>query len=138
MATSKKTYTHVGKDNPVQSNQDNPVQDNVEKAIYDQLNPRIKDLENKINEAQSNTIQQLGIFVAFFTFISIEFQLGKSGFDFNKFWSFTAYFAGVLLTFILVMHIILNRILEWGRIIAAVILVVFLVSLSILFLQNLH
>jgi len=66
-----------------------------------------EELQVKINQLQARNIEILGVFVALFTFISIEFQLARN-FDFN-FILFSVFFAGLLIFFVLTLHIILHK-----------------------------
>lgn len=68
------------------------------------LKDQIKDLK----ESRIRYIEILGLFVALFTFVSIEFQLAKN-FDFSQFLFFSPLFAGLLTLFVFVLHVTIHE-----------------------------
>jgi hypothetical protein len=70
----------------------------------DDLEKRLDDDESKIEETKSQNIETLGLFVALFTFISVEFSLFKELTDFNMTISLTLIIAGLLIFFVLLLH----------------------------------
>ena len=98
------------------------IEESVKNAVGSEINKRIEQLQVK-------NIEQLAIFVAFFTFVSIEFQLGKNS-DITDFIVFTSMFGGLLLGFIFVLHLILQEKIDWTKtlLIALFILILFVIA----------
>ena len=105
------------------------------------LKKRLKRVEEaiqvQVDKLQTRSIEQLGLFVAFFTFISIEFQIIKS-FDIKQFAAFTAYFAGILLLFVVIVDLLLKEIIDWVRIKIAILTLLFLFGISLYFIPKLQ
>lgn len=74
----------------------------------DSLENRQKDLDAKLERSQSTNIEILGLFVALFTFVSIEFQLVRT-FDYFEFLGISLLFAGLLLLFVLILHTMISK-----------------------------
>ena len=70
-----------------------------------------EEFRKEIDGARIRYTGVLGAFVAFFTFISIEFQLITS-FNYQSFFFFSIFFAGILILFTLLLHTTLNK--EYG------------------------
>lgn len=75
----------------------------VEKKLLDMV-AIIRLLEKNVESAKTTNIEILALFVAFFTFVSIEFQLAKN-FSFSQFLFFSPFFAGLLSFFTFILHI---------------------------------
>ncbi len=101
----------------------------IKEAIRIQLEPKIAELDDKVKEVQSNTIQQLGIFVAFFTFVSIEFKLAQN-FEVKQFLTFTPLFAALLLLFVLAIHVFLRETVDWLRVKFAALLILIMLVIA--------
>lgn len=69
---------------------------------------QVKDL---LEKSKVTNVEVLAIFVAFFTFISLEFQLIR-GLNYIDFMFLSTFFSGVLILFALVIHTLLHN--EWG------------------------
>ncbi len=67
---------------------------------------RIDKAENKIERTKSQNIETLGLFVALFTFISVDFSVIKTATSYNAVVSITFILAGFLIFFILLLHLI--------------------------------
>jgi len=78
------------------------------KAITDDMD-KLKGDTDKLRESQFSIIEILGIFVALFTFISVEFQIFRSFTSWKAGASLTLILLGSLLFFIVVIGLILNR-----------------------------
>lgn len=65
---------------------------------------RLTEDENKIEESKNQNIETLGLFVALFTFISVEFSLFNDIKDFNSIISLTFIIAGLLAFFVLLLY----------------------------------
>ena len=76
-------------------NKDNITKDSAGASSYnvDRTEKRIDDLDKRVNEIQIQFIQVIGIFVALFTFISVEFQIFRSFTD----WQAAASLSSILL-----------------------------------------
>lgn len=77
------------------------------KEDIDKLRERVDKFDERLVESQSRNIEILALFVALFTFVSIEFQLAKS-FDFSQFLFFSPLFAALLIFFVLALHVTVN------------------------------
>lgn len=88
------------------------------KEIEDKFNDKIENttketeekLNNKIDDSKLKTIETLGIFVALFTFVSIEFQVFRMFDDPQSVAGLTLILLGSLLTFITVLDSVLSKI----------------------------
>lgn len=73
-----------------------------------EINDRQKQLDAKLERSQSTSVEILGLFVALFTFVSIEFQLTRT-FDYFEFLGISLLFAGLLSFFVLILHTIISK-----------------------------
>ncbi|MDD5639660.1 MAG: hypothetical protein PHR47_02540 [Candidatus Pacebacteria bacterium] len=81
--------------------------DNIKKELEEEINRETKELENKIENSKIKVIETLGIFVALFTFISVEFQIIKQGNTLLGVSGLTLLLLGSLLFFVIVMDMML-------------------------------
>lgn len=72
----------------------------------------VKDQVKKLEEIRISNVEILGLFVALFTFISIEFQMAKNV-DFGQFIVFSPFYAGLLAFFVFVLHITIHDKINW-------------------------
>lgn len=70
---------------------------------------RTRDTARNTEHVKSQVFNSLAIFVALFTFISIEFQLFKTQTDWNIAFVITLIFSGMLLNFVLVFDYLINK-----------------------------
>ncbi len=79
--------------------------------IYQQevvkLDAKISETNKKIEQSRDKNIEALGLFVALFTFISIEFSLFREITNFSAAVSITLIAAALLLLFVLSLHLII-------------------------------
>ncbi|HUW22119.1 MAG TPA: hypothetical protein VMW41_05660 [Candidatus Bathyarchaeia archaeon] len=64
----------------------------------DDIEKKLVTLQEKIDEAKRTNIETIAIFVALFTFVSIEFQLTRS-FNYLEFLYFSIFFGSLLIGF---------------------------------------
>jgi tetrahydromethanopterin S-methyltransferase subunit B len=76
---------------------------------------KIDKLDRKIDDSKTRVIETLGIFVALFTFISVEFQALRSLQDTADIAGITLIFLGGLLLFVTVLDLILNVNLQFFK-----------------------
>jgi len=81
---------------------------NNEKLINDTVE-LIKKFQKEITEFKNKTIEILAIFVALFTFISVEIQILKFQITFLSVFGFSVFILGALLGFIFILHLVLNE-----------------------------
>lgn len=81
----------------------------IEKDTIGPIQERITKMENRTEEIRINVINSLGIFVALFTFVSVEFQLFQSLTSFTQYISLTLILSGVLMFFVLFLDFIGQR-----------------------------
>lgn len=90
-----------------------------------------KDIQKEVKEIQVRYTEILAVFVALFTFVSIEFQLIKT-FNYIEFIFFSSFFAGLLIFFTLALHIIIyNKINKKALIIILIMMACFTISAAI-------
>lgn len=94
------------------------IKDLVDKqnAIYKEFQrqeDRLLRVENKIDENRTQLIETLGLFIALFTFISIEFSIFKEVNVFSAAVSLTLIAAGLLIFFVLLLHVLLRTGKNW-------------------------
>ena len=90
----------------------------ITKKIEEKFNKKIeitirtteKELSNKIDDSKLKTIETLGIFVALFTFVSVEFQVFRMLDNPQSIAGLTLILLGSLLTFITVLDSVLSKV----------------------------
>jgi len=80
-----------------------------EETIREYAEPVFKKLKEEIEKSKLKIIETLGIFVALFTFISVEFQTFRIYQDPKEISGLTLILLGALLFFILIFDLILNK-----------------------------
>ncbi len=71
------------------------------------LETRASETDKKIEQSRDKNIETLGLFVALFTFISIEFTLFREITNFSAAVSISLIAAGLLIFFVLILHLII-------------------------------
>lgn len=85
--------------------------DEVIKTDVEKITKETKDeLSDKIDDSKLKTIETLGIFVALFTFVSVEFQVFRMLDDPQSIAGLTLILLGSLLTFITVLDSVLSKV----------------------------
>lgn len=83
------------------------------------LKTDIAETKRMIEQSKDKNIEALGLFVALFTFISIEFSLFREIKDFNAAVSITLIVAGLLIFFVLILHLVIissgNNTSKWVK-----------------------
>ncbi|MDP2671650.1 MAG: hypothetical protein Q8P13_04315 [bacterium] len=90
---------------------------------------RVKKVEDKLDENRTQLIETLGLFVALFTFISIEFSLFKQVTVFSAAVSLTLISAGLLTFFVLLLHVVLRTGKNAGSIVIYIVLTLLIIGL---------
>lgn len=71
------------------------------------LEQKLSDTDKKIEQSKDKNIETLGLFVALFTFISVEFSLFRTITDFSAAVSISFIAAGLLIFFVLILHLVI-------------------------------
>lgn len=77
--------------------------------IHDEFAKKVEKLENKTEDSKLSIIETLGIFVALFTFVSVEFQIFRSFTSWKSGASLSLIILGALLLFIVTMDLVLHK-----------------------------
>lgn len=77
-------------------------------TIKKEIDWKIEKVDNKIDDSKTKVIETLGIFVALFTFVSIEFQAFSRAVRFQEIAGLSLIMLGSLLFFIIVLDFVLN------------------------------
>ncbi len=122
--------------------------ESFKKEYKDGIDKKTEDLEDKIENSKLSVIETLGMFVALFTFISVDFQVFKSYRDPVAIGALTAILIGAIFLFIVVFDYFIlqarkvrkteedknsKKYLEDGRV-SLIRRVIFCVSLALIFL----
>ena len=81
----------------------------IEKDTIGPIQERVTKMENRIEEIRINVINSLGVFIALFTFISVEFQLFQSLTSFTQYLSLTLILSGVFMFFVLFLDFVSQK-----------------------------
>ncbi len=95
------------------------------------LEKKISETEKKIEQSKDKNIETLGLFVALFTFISVEFSLLNGVKDFAIAISLTLTLAGLLILFTLLLHIVVRFSSNDGRGWMAFYILLFVISIGL-------
>lgn len=91
---------------------------------------KIEDTKTKINQTQLKLVESLGIFIALFTFISTSFQIFQNkDVTFNHAVSLILIIGGVLMAFILALHLSFNLYGAKNNLLTLIVLILFMFSL---------
>ncbi len=89
---------------------------NVDKVDFEKLGKKMKDLEiqiedvkREIDKSKISFIEFCGIFVAIFTFISVDVQILKTISNMHQLMGFVFIFAALLMGFILILDYLINN-----------------------------
>lgn len=98
----------------------------------------IKTVKDEIRSVQIKSVEMLGVFVALFTFVSLDFSVLKSSVSLGTSVSLILIAAGLLLSFLLIMHFILFQESDtkfFSKTFLLWIVIVFLISFGVFFLK---
>lgn len=73
------------------------------------IDQEVTALKQEVNGLKRGNLEQLGIFVALFTFISISFQIGTKGLSFGEFLLLTVLLGSFLIFFVSILFIVLEK-----------------------------
>ena len=83
--------------------------ENIKRIVKREVPKEVrKEVREEANKVLTRTVELLAIFVAFFTFVSIEFQLAKQ-FNYLQFLHFSLFFGGILMGFILLLDLVTTK-----------------------------
>jgi hypothetical protein len=85
---------------------------------------RVRAVEGKLDDSKTQLIETLGLFVALFTFISVEFSLFKEIKVFSAVISLTLVVAGLLLFFVMLLHLMLKLEKNWTSLLVYMLLTI--------------
>jgi hypothetical protein len=98
----------------------------------------IKTVKDEIKSVQIKSVEMLGVFVSLFTFVSLDFSVLKNSVSLGTSVSLILIAAGLLLSFLLIMHFILFQESDtkfFSKTFLLWIVIVFLISFGVFFLK---
>ena len=141
-------YVRLAKDiSAVQNAQESLVKDfdkTKESLVKDfdktkeEVKLEIKTVKDEIKSVQIKSVEMLGVFVSLFTFVSLDFSVLKNSVSLGTSVSLILIAAGLLLSFLLIMHFILFQESDtkfFSKTFLLWIVIVFLISFGVFFLK---
>jgi len=112
--------------------------DKFKKDYQDSIDLKTTELEKKIESSKLSVIETLGIFVALFTFISIDIQIIKSTYNLLSLVGFILITLGSLLFFIVTLHSIVTSSdkKNWVKIFASFVFTIILLGVGIILIDK--